>query len=88
MMLPLRVGVPNGYVGLLCRQTRERQASEFIQGQLTFSYFLGGSFGTLAATWAWSHTGWNGVCGVAVVFLVLAVLSHFAIGEPEKLATD
>jgi len=35
MMLPLRVGVPNGHVGLRWRQTRERQASEFIQGQLT-----------------------------------------------------
>ncbi len=34
-MLPLRVGVSNRHVGLLCCKTRERQASEFIQRQLT-----------------------------------------------------
>ncbi|MGX6427780.1 MFS transporter [Levilactobacillus yonginensis] len=69
-------------------QSLNRKESSRNNSVFMFSYFLGGSIGTLAATWAWSHAGWNGVCGVAVVFLVLAVLSHFAIGEPEKLATD
>lgn len=53
-----------------------------------FSYFLGGSFGTLFATWAWTHAGWTGVCGVALVFLIIALGNHFIIGEPEKLNTE
>lgn len=67
----------------LNRQQSSRNNSIFI-----FSYFLGGSIGTLAATWAWSRIGWIGVCLVALAFLVIAVIDHFVIGEPEKLNTE
>jgi len=69
-------------------QSLNRQQSSRNNSVFMFSYFLGGSIGTLSATWAWSHAGWTGVCGVAVVFLVIAVAGHLLIGEPEKLATD
>jgi predicted MFS family arabinose efflux permease len=39
-------------------------------------YFLGGSIGSALATWAWSRWKWNGVCALAIGFLLLAVLRH------------
>jgi predicted MFS family arabinose efflux permease len=42
---------------------------------MTF-YFLGGSIGSALATWAWATWKWNGVCGLAIGFLLLAVLRH------------
>ncbi|WP_125764081.1 MFS transporter [Levilactobacillus mulengensis] len=69
-------------------QSLNRQQSSRNNSVFMFSYFLGGSIGTLSATWAWSHAGWLGVCLVALVFLVIAVTGHFVIGEPQKLATD
>ena len=50
-----------------------------------FSYFLGGSLGTFCSTWAWSHYGWQGVCLVAVDFLVGALLGHWVMKEPKQL---
>ncbi|TGD18299.1 MFS transporter [Levilactobacillus suantsaiihabitans] len=69
-------------------QSLNRKQSSRNNSVFMFSYFLGGSIGTLSATWAWSHAGWLGVCGVAVVFLVIAIAGHFIIGEPKHLATD
>lgn len=53
-----------------------------------FSYFLGGSLGTFSATLAWTKMGWSGVCGVAAVFLLIALISHFILKEPQKLAHE
>lgn len=69
-------------------QSLNRQQSSRNNSVFMFSYFLGGSFGTLAATWAWGQAGWTGVCGVALVFLVLAFIGHLRIGEPEKLTVN
>jgi predicted MFS family arabinose efflux permease len=69
-------------------QSLNRKQSSRNNSVFMFSYFLGGATGTLSATWAWSHAGWLGVCGVAVVFLVIAIAGHFIIGEPKHLATD
>jgi Arabinose efflux permease len=69
-------------------QSLNRQQSSRNNSIFMFSYFLGGSIGTLAATWAWSRIGWIGVCLVALAFLVIAVIDHFVIGEPEKLNTE
>ena len=69
-------------------QSLNRQQSSRNNSVFMFSYFLGGSFGTLLATWAWSHAGWLGVCGIALAFLIIAVGNHFIIGEPEKIATE
>ncbi len=40
------------------------------------SYFIGGSLGTLAASWAWQHGEWIGVCIVGFTFNALALLAH------------
>ena len=64
----------------LNRKENSRNNSIFM-----FSYFLGGSLGTMSATWAWSVAKWNGVCLVAVAFLVIALLGHLILKEPEKL---
>lgn len=69
-------------------QSLNRRESSRNNSVFMFSYFLGGAIGTLSATWAWSHAGWTGVCGVAVVFLVIAVAGHLLIGEPEHLNAD
>lgn len=69
-------------------QSLNRQQSSRNNSIFMFSYFLGGSFGTLLSTWAWSHAGWLGVCLVALVFLIIAIIDHFVIGEPEKLNTE
>ncbi|SMS15553.1 MFS transporter [Levilactobacillus zymae] len=69
-------------------QSLNRQASSRNNSVFMFSYFLGGSVGTLSATWAWSQAGWLGVCGVAAVFLILAVIGHLVIGEPAQLTTE
>ncbi|WP_404327971.1 MFS transporter [Companilactobacillus paralimentarius] len=69
-------------------QSLNRQQSSRNNSIFMFSYFLGGSIGTLAATWAWSRIGWIGVCLVALAFLVIAVIDHFVICEPEKLNTE
>lgn len=69
-------------------QSLNRQQSSRNNSVFMFSYFLGGSIGTLAATWAWSNFGWIGVCLVALVFLIIAVIDYLVIGEPEKLNTE
>lgn len=66
-------------------QSLNREASSRNNSIFMFSYFLGGSLGTFCSTWAWSHYGWNGVCSVAVVFLVIALIGHLVVKEPQKL---
>ncbi|MFC6259859.1 MFS transporter [Levilactobacillus fujinensis] len=69
-------------------QSLNRRESSRNNSVFMFSYFLGGAIGTLSATWAWSHAGWTGVCGVAVAFLVIAIAGHLLIGEPEHLNVE
>lgn len=40
------------------------------------SYFIGGSLGTLVASWAWQYGQWIGVCAVGFGFNAMALLAH------------
>lgn len=64
----------------LSRKSNSRNNSIFM-----FSYFLGGSLGTLIGIDAWSHFGWYGVISSAVVFLAIALINYFWHGVPKKL---
>lgn len=44
-------------------------------------YFVGGAAGSALASMAWSAYRWNGVCGVAMAALVLALLAHRLHGD-------
>ena len=39
-------------------------------------YFTGAAVGSALATIAWVHWQWNGVCGLAMVFIAMATLRH------------
>lgn len=64
----------------LSREENSRNNSLFM-----FSYFFGGSMGTLVGINVWSHFQWVGVTAVAVVFLLIAVINYFWQGVPEDL---
>jgi predicted MFS family arabinose efflux permease len=40
------------------------------------SYFLGGALGSALASLAWTHSGWVGVCAVAVNMLIFALVPY------------
>lgn len=40
------------------------------------SYFIGGSLGTLVASWAWQYAQWTGVCVVGFGFNAMALIAH------------
>lgn len=40
------------------------------------SYFIGGSLGTLLASWAWQYAQWTGVCMVGFGLNLLALIAH------------
>lgn len=50
-----------------------------------FSYFSGGSLGTLIGIDVWGHFGWYGVIVIAVTFLAIALINYFWHGVPKKL---
>lgn len=64
----------------LSRKSNSRNNSIFM-----FSYFLGGSLGTLVGINAWSAFGWSGVMISAVIFLAVAIMNFFFLGVPRKL---
>lgn len=64
----------------LSRKSNSRNNSIFM-----FSYFLGGSLGTLIGINAWSRFGWYGVIVCAVIFLAVALINYFWHGVPKKL---
>nr|WP_056956456.1 MFS transporter [Lacticaseibacillus pantheris] len=64
----------------LSRTSGSRNNSVFM-----FSYFMGGALGTFFATWAWGRFGWNGVCAVAAVFLIVSLVGHLVWREPTKI---
>ena len=39
-------------------------------------YFAGAALGSWLSSLAWAHWGWNGVCLLALGFMVLAALRH------------
>lgn len=46
-------------------------------------YFTGGALGTTAGSYAWQHFGWTGVCGLGLLFSILALFYCF---QDAKLA--
>ena len=42
---------------------------------MTF-FFLGGALGSILSTLAWTHFGWNGVCALGFVFVLLSFGRH------------
>lgn len=70
-------------VQALGKETNSRNNSIFM-----FNYFLGGSLGTLSATWAWSRWGWSGVCLAAAGFLAIAIIGYWGWPAPKQLAHD
>lgn len=64
----------------LSRKENSRNNSIFM-----FSYFLGGSMGTLIGINVWGHFGWSGVTTAAVLFLILALVGYKIWGVPERL---
>lgn len=65
----------------LSRKENSRNNSIFM-----FSYFLGGSMGTLIGINVWGLFGWLGVTIAAVIFLVIALLGYLFLGVPQKLS--
>ncbi len=62
------------------REENSRNNSIFM-----FSYFFGGSMGTLLGINAWQRFGWSGVIIVAFIFIIIALINYFTIGEPKQL---
>lgn len=67
-------------------QSLSHEAGSRNNSVFMFAYFMGGALGTFSSTFAWSHYGWNGVCVVAAIFLILALLGHLFWKEPATLA--
>lgn len=40
-------------------------------------YFLGGAVGSYLAAYSWSRWQWNGVCGIALFVMAIALIVHF-----------
>ncbi|WCJ49271.1 hypothetical protein OFA97_11955 [Lactiplantibacillus plantarum] len=38
-----------------------------------FGYFMGGALGSFCGNVLWDLAGWNGVCGLAVVVLMIGI---------------
>jgi predicted MFS family arabinose efflux permease len=51
-----------------------------------FLYFVGGSIGSSLGTYGWSIDGWTGVCVVACLLMVIALLVFFANGKRMRRA--
>ena len=50
------------------------------------SRFIGGALGSLAGAFAWSHSGWPGVCAAALGMNALALTIHFVAKRREVSA--
>jgi predicted MFS family arabinose efflux permease len=65
--------------GSLCCHTRNYRLLPNATNRAATTYicitFLGGSLGTRAATYAWQHFGYTGVCAVGIAMLSLAVIT-------------
>lgn len=66
-------------------QSLSRQANSRNNSIFMFSYFLGGSIGTLAGINMWALYKWTGVTVAAVIFLGLALVNYYWQGVPQRL---
>jgi predicted MFS family arabinose efflux permease len=79
-VLLLDVGVQGNHVSNLARvHARRPEARSRMNTVYMVTYFVGGSVGTAAGTWAWTGHGWAGVCAAGAGF-VLAALGVWAAG--------
>lgn len=74
--------------GQVSNQTRVQALSETASNRnntvFMFTYFIGGSFGSLIGTTMWEHHGWFGVTIVGLLFQLLAYVCHFLVFHPEN----
>ena len=66
-------------------QSLSRKANSRNNSIFMFSYFFGGSLGTLTGINAWSMYHWTGVTTAAVVLLLLSLLNYYWQGVPATL---
>lgn len=66
-------------------QSLSRQANSRNNSIFMFSYFLGGSVGTVTGINTWNAFGWAGVTIAAVAFLLVALVGYRWLGVPAKL---
>ena len=52
------------------------------------SYFIGGSLGTYLGALGWQYAGWTGVCGVGILFSLLALGAHVLLGKGRIIAAS
>ena len=73
----LDVGVQAGHIS---NQSRiyglKPEARSRINTVYMTAYFLGGALGSAAATVAWAHFGWLGVCVAGIGFAAIAGWNH------------
>lgn len=67
-------------------QSLNRQTNSHNNSIFMFSYFFGGSIGTLVGINAWAIYKWTGVTAVAIAFLLLAAVNYYLQGAPLKLS--
>lgn len=80
-VIVLDAGVQAAQVANQTRILRLRpEARNRVNTVYMISYFTGGSIGSLAGAWAWSKWGWNGVCSVSILFMLLAELALLSRG--------
>lgn len=68
-------------IGLQCLQLSNQsgciqempQASNRANTIFMTTYFIGGSFGTYCAGFAWTHAEWIGVCAVGAIFAIISL---------------
>lgn len=67
--------------GQVANQTRiqsiDVHASSRFNSVFMFGYFMGGALGSFCGNVLWDLAGWNGVCGLAVVVLMIGFYAHF-----------
>lgn len=66
-------------------QSLSRKANSRNNSIFMFSYFFGGSIGTLAGVNMWALYKWTGVTIAAIIFLVLALVNYYWQSVPRKL---
>lgn len=74
--------------GQVSNQTRVQALSETASNRnntvFMFSYFIGGSLGSLVGSLMWQHHGWSGVTLAGLLFQLLAYGCHFWVFSSRK----
>jgi predicted MFS family arabinose efflux permease len=85
-LLALAVGVVLMDAGVqgshISNQTRIYALHPALRNRLNsvymFTYFLGGTIGSVLGAWSWSYAGWQGVCICATILTVFGLVTLFA----------